>query len=470
MTYTYDGPLLISETWSGPVTGSVSFAYDNNFRPTSQTVDGDSIALQYDADSLLTQVGTLTLTNDAQTGLLLGGTLGNVADTWSYNGFAEPNTHNATANSASLYDAQYTRDALGRIVVVTEIISGITNVTTYAYDLVGQITNVTQNAAVIADYTYDSNNNRLTTTDTGGTLAGTYDNQDRLTQYGTVTFAYTANGELQTKTDGAQVTSYQYDPLGNLTDVTLPAGTQIQYLIDGLSRRIGKKINGTLVQGFLYDGQLDVVAELDGTGSVVSRFVYGSRDNVPEYMIKGGTTYRFITDHLGSVRLVVNTTTGQIAQRMDYDTFGQVLADTAPGFQPFGFAGGLYDRDTQLVRFGARDYDPETGRWTAKDPILFGGRQANLYAYVRNDPVNFTDPTGLQLKQFDEKKYAKDCAKRVATKGVEKALKKWSNPNANKEYSDAQKPSEEGEKGAKDQKNALDKAADGINGGMSGGY
>jgi RHS repeat-associated protein len=71
-----------------------------------------------------------------------------------------------------------------------------------------------------------------------------------------------------------------------------------------------------------------------------------------------------------------------------------VLTDTNPGFQPFGFAGGLYDVDTGLVRFGARDYDPHTGRWTAKDPIRFGGGDTNLYGYVVGDPVNLTDPSG----------------------------------------------------------------------------
>jgi RHS repeat-associated protein len=71
-----------------------------------------------------------------------------------------------------------------------------------------------------------------------------------------------------------------------------------------------------------------------------------------------------------------------------------VLHDTNPGFQPFGFAGGLYEPATQLVRFGARDYDAETGRWTSKDPIGFGGGDTNLYGYVLQDPVNFIDPDG----------------------------------------------------------------------------
>ncbi len=183
--------------------------------------------------------------------------------------------------------------------------------------------------------------------------------------------------------------------MDNLTRVVLPSGTQIDYLIDGQHRRIGKKVNGALVQGFLYQNQLNPVAEVDGTGAVVSRFVYGTKANVPDHMIKGGVTYRIISDHLGSPRLVVDAATGSVAQQLDYDEFGNVLTDTNPGFQPFGFAGGLYDHDTGLVRFGARDYDAETGRWTTKDPIRFGGGDTNLYGYVLNDPVNWIDPLGL---------------------------------------------------------------------------
>jgi RHS repeat-associated protein len=166
-------------------------------------------------------------------------------------------------------------------------------------------------------------------------------------------------------------------------------------VIDGQNRRIGKKVNGVLTQAFLYSSPLRPAAELDGSGAVVSRFVYGTRINVPDYMVKGGVTYRLLTDHLGSVRLVVNTATGAIVQRIDYDEFGQVTQDTTPGFQPFGFAGGLYDPDTKLTRFGARDYDAFTGRWTTKDPIRFTAGEPNLYGYVLADPINIKDAGGL---------------------------------------------------------------------------
>jgi RHS repeat-associated protein len=82
---------------------------------------------------------------------------------------------------------------------------------------------------------------------------------------------------------------------------------------------------------------------------------------------------------------------------MDFDEFGNVLLDTNPGFTPFGFAGGLFDGDTNLVRFGARDYDPRAGRWTAKDPIVFRSGDTELYGYGFTDPVNRIDTSGLAV-------------------------------------------------------------------------
>jgi RHS repeat-associated protein len=91
----------------------------------------------------------------------------------------------------------------------------------------------------------------------------------------------------------------------------------------------------------------------------------------------------------------VEVNTGQVVEQIDYDEFGNVISDTNPGLTPFGYSGGLYDRDTKLLRFGARDYDAETGRWTCKDPIGYSGGDSNFYGYVGNDPVNFIDSSGL---------------------------------------------------------------------------
>ncbi|MBQ0782447.1 MAG: hypothetical protein KBT79_16665 [Thalassolituus oleivorans] len=63
-------------------------------------------------------------------------------------------------------------------------------------------------------------------------------------------------------------------------------------------------------------------------------------------------------------------------------------------------SGGLYDTDTGLIRFGYRDYDPEIGRWTARDPISFDSGDTNLYGYVLGDPVNGIDPDGLRYRSM----------------------------------------------------------------------
>jgi RHS repeat-associated protein len=148
-----------------------------------------------------------------------------------------------------------------------------------------------------------------------------------------------------------------------------------------------------MIQGFLWLDELHPAAELGATGGIVAKFIYADKANVPSVMYKNGYEYRIISDHLGSVRMVVDNNSGAILQQLDYDPYGRVIVDTNPGFQPFGYAGGLYDRDTGLVRFGRRDYNPAVGRWTSKDPIGFAGG-LNLYGYVVQDPVNLVDATG----------------------------------------------------------------------------
>jgi YD repeat-containing protein len=124
----------------------------------------------------------------------------------------------------SFFDVQIARDELGRISQRIENVDGITRLFQYGYDLAGRLENVTRNGDMVVYYTYDANGNRFSAEGESGLVTGTYDDQDRLLTYGGATYVYTANGEVQSKTIGGQTTSYVYDTLENLTQVTLPNG------------------------------------------------------------------------------------------------------------------------------------------------------------------------------------------------------------------------------------------------------
>jgi RHS repeat-associated protein len=405
LAYGYNGPLPISSALTGTVAGTVSLSYSNNFWITSESINGaNTINYTYDNDGLLTQAGPLTLTLSTTDGLITGTTLSGTTDTRKYDDFAELTGYTAKYGNSTLLSDTFTRDADGRIISKTETVGAKKISYSYSYDQSGRLTGVQENGSTISSYTYDTNSNRLTAITQSGSISATYDAQDRLLAYGNASYTYTANGELASQTVGSATTTYQYDVLGNLTNVTLPSGKAITWVIDPRNRRVGKMVNGSLTEGFVYDGDR-IVAQVNTSSAIVSRFVYGTGSTSPDCMVSGGVTYRIFSDQLGSPRLVVNTSTGAIAEQISYDEFGNVLSDTNPGFQPFGFAGGLYDQDTKLVRFGSRDYNPAIGRWTAKDPILFAGGDSNLYGYVVNDPVNMTDPAGLEGCECKKKSF-----------------------------------------------------------------
>jgi RHS repeat-associated protein len=413
LAYAYAGPLVASETISGDVDGSVSWTYDNRLRLLTESVNGaQAVTIAYDLDGVAEAIGALTLTTDPVNGQLATTSLGSVTTTHDQNDFGQA-THWAYRHNGStlLYDLLLTHDEVGRIQVKTETRGAAVTIRCYEYDEVGRIADVYDGAdsfgctgAVVEHYGYDTNGNRNEVENDSVSLDPadlTVDDQDRLLEYGDVAFSYTENGEVETMTDATGTTNFVYDASGNLQSIALPDGVDIAYVYDARDRRVGKRVDGVQVQGFLYGDQLDPIAELDGTGAVVSRFVYGTRGNVPDYMLRGGNTYRIISDQLGSVVAVVDVATGAVAQEIAYDTAGRVLSDSAPGFQPFGFAGGVLDHDTGWVLFGARDYQPETGRWAAKDGLGFAAGDANLYRYVGGDAVNFVDPDGLWRSSVD---------------------------------------------------------------------
>ncbi len=394
LAYAYDGFLPTSEVYSGAVSGTVQRGFDADFRLASLSAAGASASFAYDADSLLIRAGELLFTRDAQHGLPVASALDALRTSQAFTAFGEPALMVAWLDAGpELFSQQLGYDKLGRVVSSVEsVLQDAAISRSFEYDAAGRLVRVLSGAAVLASYGYDANGNR---THIDGSLRASFDVQDRLLWQDGAVFSYNASGQLAAVSQGAASTLLRYDIHGSLRSVQLPSGALVEYLTDALHRRVAKKLNGQVLKRWLYQDALRIAAELDAAGSTVASFVHGLRPNVPEYMIKNGQRYRLITDHLGSVRLVVHASTGVVAQRLDYDEWGRVLFDSSPGFQPFGFAGGLYDPDTGLVRFGARDYDAGTGRWTAKDPIGFAGGQANLYSYVEGNPISFVDPDGL---------------------------------------------------------------------------
>jgi len=97
-------------------------------------------------------------------------------------------------------------------------------------------------------------------------------------------------------------------------NVDVAGRSLIGYIEDASNGRIGMRVNETLGKGWLYKDSLNPIVELDSSGNVVSRFVYASKVNVPDFMIKGGITYRIISDHLSSPRLVIDVITGLSTQ------------------------------------------------------------------------------------------------------------------------------------------------------------
>lgn len=398
VAFAYTGVQVSKTTWSGEMTGSITRTFNNDFLVSSERLNnGDAVLFTYNADDLPTGVGGLNITWRSDIALPASAAIGAVSSSFEYSEFGDLLHASHTSGGSGLLEITDTVDQAGRTVSdTTTVAGGAPAVTAYGYNAAGFLASVSRNGVPVSSYSYDSNGNITNATTSAGTTSYTFDAQDRLITAGATIFTYTDAGELRTKNGPGGTTTYTYDELGQLRRVSLADGRLIEYSLGTATARVTKKINGTSVHSFLRDEAGTIVAELDANNAPVSRFVYVPGFDAPSQIIRGSETFRILADILGSVRLVVNVQSGAIVQRLDYDEWGNVTLDSNPGFQPFGFAGGIYDPDTKLVRFGARDYDPSIRRWTAPDPIDFFGGTTNLYAYVDNNPINSIDLTGTE--------------------------------------------------------------------------
>ncbi len=369
------------------------------------TYAGAETTFERDADDLLTKAGNFNITRSAENGSVEAvgdtGAGGTFNATFGLNGFGELETQLTQVNGTDIFSLSLQRNKGGQIIAKTEVIDGETTAYSYAYDDLGRLLEVRANETLVEQYMYGGNgwriweyNSRRGITD----RTFSYDAEDRLLTAGDSTYAYDADGYLRTKTTPDGVTTYTYDTRGALRAVALPDGRTIEYVIDPLGRRIAKKVDGIITEKYLWQGMTRLLAVYDGSDLLKYRFQYAG-GRMPASVETDGTTYYLHYDQVGSL-VALTDTDGGILKRVVYDSFGNILTDTKPAFSVLCFAGGLYDADTGLVRFGYRDYDPETGRWTSKDPIGFDGGDTDLYGYCGCDPVRLVDPKGLFLPLF----------------------------------------------------------------------
>jgi len=404
ITYGYDGKLVTSETLSGTLNQSLAYTYNNDFKPESFTYAGATRFYTYDKDGLLTGAGEFTISRYNNPGTNETGLPYSVADT-SLNLERTFNTHGETTGEDTnvggydIYSWRVTnRYPDGKIRTKTETIGGDTDTFEYTYDQMGRLATVTRNRTLVEEYTYDERpyGTRTYQVNTRRDISGCsldYDDEDRLLSAGNADYQYDRDGFLESKITSEGTTSYNYSSRGELLSVNLPDGTIIEYINDPLGRRIAKKVDGEITKKYLWQGRTRLLAVYDRADNLLMRFQYAD-SRMPVAVEKEGTTYYLACNQVGSLRAVADAT-GNVVKEITYDSFGYILNDTNPDFEiPLGFAGGLHDRDTGLVRFGWRDYDPDTGRWTAKDPILFAGGDTDLYGYCLKDSVNFVDSEG----------------------------------------------------------------------------
>jgi len=213
-----------------------------------------------------------------------------------------------------------------------------------------------------------------------------------LTSTPVATFTYDGNGNTLTKVNSTGTTQYTWDFENRLGSVMLPGpGGTVTFKYDPFGRRIQKSSSAGTTD-YLYDGS-DSVEEVDQSGALLARYAQSAGIDEPLAESRGGTNGFYEQDGLGSVTSLSGSA-GALADTYTYDAFGVLTASTGTLANPFQYTGRDYDSETGLRYYRARYYDSTASRFLSEDPLGFGVG-GNFYAYVDNDPADFTDPLGL---------------------------------------------------------------------------
>ena len=402
-------------------TGTTTYAYDNGGRLTSRITPAGSVGFSYDAANRLTVrtlagAGTTAFAYDAagkMTSTIVPGASGAETTAYAYdnagrlltttfaNGDVEATAYDANtsdlasdvhtrANGSVITSSVYTYDNGGKKTSETDASGAVVS---YGYDSAGQLTSEarTGTVAYVISYAYDNAGNRTSKTQNGVSEGYIYDAANKLITAGSKSYAYDLAGNVQSVSNAQTgvTTNLAWDAQSRLTGVTGPTtATSASYSYNALDQRIGKMSNGSTFAYTHQDDAVDSAVLSDGQATYQHGLGLISE-------VRNGASSFYKTDDLGSTRALTNAG-GATTDEQTTDAFGNTISASGSVATPFGFAGQCgykTDTETGLMLLGHRYYDPSTGRFLSRDPIVDG---YNWYTYCDNDPVNDADPKGLQ--------------------------------------------------------------------------
>jgi RHS repeat-associated protein len=267
----------------------------------------------------------------------------------------------------------------------------------FAYDRAGQLTNALNTAQPNENFHYDSNGNRVGAQSGGGYSVG---RNNQILSDASNNYAYDAEGNMTSRSNVVTgvLTTFEFDHRNRLVSVLDRDNggvvTQtVVFVYEAMNRRLSKTVNGQATR-FLYN-QNDSWADLDGNNAVTARYLHGASIDellARQRVIDGRGWY--LTDHLGTVRDIANAT-GGLAVHRDYSSFGQVLGASNPALLGrFAFTGRELDPETRLYFYRTRYYSATMGRFISEDMAGFSAGDVNLHRYANQNPGMWSDPSG----------------------------------------------------------------------------
>jgi RHS repeat-associated protein len=399
---------------------SIDFAYDILDRRTSVVYGAESsVQFFYDAVGRVTNIndsiaGNIGLTYDSLDRLTQETNVNGVIN-YKYNDVGLRTNMQITGQAA----VTYRYDSANRLTNVVQTTDNVklfyddagrrTNLNlpqgikvAYRYDNASRLTNITYYAAVTnkIDYAYDATGNRVGQASLlavynlpSAVSTGTYNAANQQLTFGSYTMLYDANGNVTNIISGTTTNRLLWNSRNQLTNVV--AAVSGSFVYDGLGRRRQRVVSGN-TENYLYDG-LDVILQKTAAGAVGARYLRGLAIDEPWQRTDIGaanTNRVYLVDALGSIVALADTNK-VIQTEYDYEPFGNTTTTGSANKNAYKFT-AREDDGTGLYYYRARFYHPVLGRFVSEDALEFSGGDVNLYGYVGLDPLNSTDPFGLQ--------------------------------------------------------------------------